>query len=121
MAMTQREEAEPAASAAPRATADLSHAVPAEIRTVVVSPRTRPPSEPGEMLHAKIARGSLPRAPVEALVLTDEDCGPDARGISNCRNALRLADGGLLVIRHPHDMRKVPCLTPGERVLVRPA
>jgi hypothetical protein len=119
--MTQREEAKPAASRAPRATADRSHAVPAEIRTVVVSRRTPPPSEPGERLHAKIVRGSMPRASVEALVLTDEDCGPDARGISNCRNALRLADGAMLVVRHPHDMQNVPCLTPGERVLVRPA
>ncbi len=63
----------------------------------------------------------MPARGVPAEVLTDEDCAPDSSGISHCRNALRLEDGRTIVVRHPHDMRQVPCLTPGERVVVRPA
>jgi len=63
----------------------------------------------------------MPDRGVPAEVLTDEDCAPDPSGISHCRNALRLEDGRTIVVRHPHDMRQVPCLTPGERVVVKPA
>lgn len=45
--------------------------------------------------------------------LTDTDCAPDGQMISRCRNVMRLADGRQLVLRHPHDMSKVPCLAPG--------
>jgi hypothetical protein len=40
--------------------------------------------------------------------------------ISRCRNVVRLEDGSELVLRHPHDMRDVPCLAPGERILLVP-
>ncbi len=63
----------------------------------------------------------MPTRGVPAEVLTDEECAPDSAGISHCRNVLRLEDGRTIVVRHPHDMRLVPCLTPGEGVVVRPA
>jgi hypothetical protein len=42
-------------------------------------------------------------------------------GISNCLNRIRLEDGRAIAVRHPHDMREVPCLAPGEPVRVVPA
>jgi hypothetical protein len=52
-------------------------------------------------------------------VMTDTECAPDAHMISRCRNVVR-ADGRRIVLRHPHDMSKVPCLAPGERVRLIP-
>jgi len=99
----------------PRATHDL--------RTLVVSARQAEPapSRPGRNLHALLVSGPLPRATTTAIVLADEDCAPDAAGVSNCLNRLRLADGRLLNVRHPHRMAEVPCLSPGERVNLRRA
>lgn len=69
-------------------------------------------------LSASLLSGSIPAEPMMATVLTDENCAPDAQGISHCSNELRLADGRLMTVRHDHRMTDVPCLSPGERVLV---
>ena len=53
-------------------------------------------------------------------VMTDSECTPDAQMISRCRNVVRLASGETIVLRHPHDMTKIPCLAPGERVRLLP-
>ena len=55
-----------------------------------------------------------------AEVMTDTDCSPDAQMISHCRNEMRLSNGETIVVRHPHDMRDVPCLAPGEHVQLIP-
>ncbi len=101
--------------------ADPAHSVTGPIRTLVVSTSMPDSSKPGQILHGQLRSGPMPTRLLRAQVLTDEDCAPDASGISRCRNALRLEDGRTMVVRHPHDMGEVPCLTPGERVLVRPA
>lgn len=75
----------------------------------------------GGPLHATLMEGSMPGGPTMATVLTDENCEPDAQGISHCRNELELADGTRLVVRHDHRMHEVPCLTPGEQLAVQPA
>jgi hypothetical protein len=63
--------------------------------------------------------GALPRqGRVTAVVLSDTDCTPDARGLSHCTNELLLADGERISVRDNHDMRRYPCLTPGETVEV---
>lgn len=91
------------------------------VRSLVVS-RTQPPaSRPGLLLHGRLVEGAMPNAPTEGTVLTDEDCGADFRGISNCLNRIRLADGREIAVRHPHAMADVPCLAPGEPVHVVPA
>jgi hypothetical protein len=102
------------------AVVDRSHVVPVELRTLVVSRDTVAPSRPGRPLQARLVHGSMPTGLLDAVVLSDEDCAPNALGISNCRNMLRLPSGATLVVRHRHDMRTVPCLTPGEHVVVRP-
>ena len=71
-------------------------------------------------LHAKFVEGTMPAAATSATVLTDEQCQPDARGVSHCLNRLRLPDGTDIEVRHPHDMSKVPCLAPGEHVQLVP-
>ncbi len=103
------------------ATRDPAHTAPAAVRTLLVSATTAPVSQPGLVLHGRLMAGHMPMAATSGTVLTDEDCAPDAMGISHCRNAVRLADGRTIVVRHPHDMGRVPCLTPGEHVRVRPA
>ncbi len=60
--------------------------------------------------------GVPPTTTMTAVVLTDTNCMPDGAGISHCVNTLRLADGGLLTVRHDHNMRLYPCLTSGETV-----
>jgi hypothetical protein len=93
----------------------------AGIRTVRVFDHVPAPSPSATELRAGLEKGAIPDRPVVATVLTDEDCAPDAQGISHCRNVVRLAGGGAVVLRHPHEMQQVPCLEPGEKVLLRRA
>jgi hypothetical protein len=94
--------------------------VPTLERTVGLS-RTMPaPSVGARRLSALLEHGPMPDRPVRADVVTDSECTPDGRMISRCRNVVRLEDGSELVLRHPHDMRDVPCLAPGERILLVP-
>jgi hypothetical protein len=95
---------------------------PAEMRTLVVSKGREPaPSPPGQVLHALRLKGAIPKGAVAATVVSDEECAPDAEGVSHCINRLRLAGGRVLVVRHPHRMMEVPCLSPGEHIRVRSA
>jgi hypothetical protein len=114
VALDRSREAPPAPAAAHEV------AIPADARTVMVS-RTMPmPSAHERRLSAMVEEGELPARPMAADVLTDSDCTPDAEGVSRCRNVVLLEDGRRLVLRHPHDMRTVPCLAPGERVRLVP-
>jgi hypothetical protein len=95
-------------------------AVPDAARTVLVS-RTMPaPSAHERRLSAMLEQGQMPARSMLGDVITDTDCAPDAQMISRCRNVVRLADGQEVVLRHPHDMTEIPCLAPGERVLLVP-
>jgi hypothetical protein len=104
-----------------RAAPDPAHTIPTTARTLVVSAATAPVSRPGGLLHGRLVEGDMPHAAMMGEVVSDEDCAADVRGISHCRNAVRLADGDMIIVRHPHSMASVPCLTPGERIRVRPA
>lgn len=94
--------------------------VPETARTVSISATMPAPSVHARRLSAMVEAGAMPHRPMTAEVLTDTDCAPDAQMVSRCRNELELANGKRMVLRHPHDMRSVPCLAPGERVLVVP-
>ncbi len=67
---------------------------------------------------AVLLDGTPPAVATTATVLTDTNCMPDQAGISHCHNALRLADGSTITVRHDHDMRRYPCFTAGETVRV---
>lgn len=91
-------------------------------RTVYVYQGREPAaSPPGSKLRALRVKGPMPTSAVIATVLSDENCEPDAQGVSHCINRLRLPNGKTLVVRHPHNMADVPCLAPREKVVVRPA
>ena len=90
-------------------------------RTVRVYDHEPKPSPSPVHLNAGLEKGTLPDKPVVGTILTDEDCAPDAQGVSHCRNVVRLPNGHKIVLRHPHAMMEVPCLEPGEKVLLRRA
>jgi hypothetical protein len=91
------------------------------MRTLLVGREAPPASRPGPLLRGRLVDGAMPHAALDGTVLSDEDCAADAMGISNCLNRIRLEDGRAIAVRHPHDMREVPCLAPGEPVRVVPA
>lgn len=90
-------------------------------RVVLVAAKGMPSvSEPGGELNAVAVAGVLPQTSSYATVLSDENCAPDAAGVSHCLNRMRFDDGAELTVMHPHRMSQVPCLSPGERVMMRP-
>lgn len=92
---------------------------PAPLRSLAVTTTSEPaPSPHPQRMRALLLNGRLPAGVVTATVLTDEDCAPDAQGVSHCRNKLRLPSGKTIEVRHPHRMHDVPCMTPGESVRV---
>ena len=103
-----------------RYVSEHSAAVPETARTVTVSATMPLPSAHARRLSAMLEAGAMPHEPLMAEVLSDTDCAPDERMVSRCRNELKLATGEKVVVRHPHDMREVPCLAPGERVRLVP-
>ena len=111
---------EEAADNTPTSVSEHPVAVPASARTVAVSRAMPMPSAHERRLSAMLEHGTMPNRPVMADVMTDTNCAPDAQMISRCRNVVRLADGRRIVLRHPHDMTKIPCLAPGERVRLIP-
>ena len=94
--------------------------LPEKARTVTISATMPAPSAHARRLSAMLQAGAMPRGPMMAEVLTDTECVPDARMVSRCRNEMELAHGGRIVVRHPHDMRNVPCLAPGEKIRLLP-
>jgi hypothetical protein len=106
----------------PSSSSTGAHATPGDVeRTVIVYNHVPTPSPSQVTLHAGLEEGQLPAGPVMAVVLTDEECEPDAQGVSHCRNEVQLPSGKTVVLRHPHDMMQVECLAPGEEVLLRRA
>jgi hypothetical protein len=97
-----------------------SAVVPENARTVTVSETMPLPSAHARRLSAMLEAGAMPHEPMMAEVLTDSECAPGERMVSRCRNEMRLPDGHRIVLRHPHDMRSVPCLAPGEQVRLVP-
>lgn len=74
------------------------------------------------MLTVGYERGSRPPATgTRGVVVTDENCAPDADGVSHCRNDIRMANGKTVRVQHDHRMHEVPCLVPGERVRLHAA
>jgi len=70
--------------------------------------------------HVRLLHGTLARRTL-ATVLTDTRCTPDRQGVSHCLNRMRLANGTAVTVVHDHRMMDMPCLSPGEHVLLRPS
>jgi hypothetical protein len=107
-------------NAGERYVSEHSAPVPETARTVTVSATMPLPSAHARRLSAMLEAGAMPHEPMMAEVLSDTDCAPDEQLVSRCRNEMQLANGDKIVARHPHDMRDVPCLAPGERVRLVP-
>jgi hypothetical protein len=69
--------------------------------------------------HVMLLRGSISHR-MDATVLTDTRCNPDSYGVSHCLNRMRLANGQTITVVHNHRMMDMPCLDPGEHVVVTP-
>jgi hypothetical protein len=67
-----------------------------------------------------ILRGAVHARHMSATVLSDTRCNPDANGVSHCLNRMRLADGSVITVQHDHMMMNMPCLSPGEHVVLTP-
>lgn len=106
---------------APDYVAEHPVAVPETLRTVSLTETMPLPSAGERNLSALVAEGEMPSGPTTGELVTDTDCTPDEMMISRCRNEVLLEDGRTIVLRHPHDMRKVTCLAPGEHVRLVPA
>ena len=90
-----------------------------QLRVVQVNDRDAPLSAGGRLVPVERPQGKVPERRTVAVVTSDQNCQPDAQGVSHCTNRLRLPGGRRLVVRHNHRMAEVPCLVPGERVELR--
>jgi hypothetical protein len=65
----------------------------------------------------QLETGTIPSDVTQLSVLTDENCQPDAEGVSHCLNRVMYstsAGSGEAVLRHHHRMSEEPCLAPGQ-------
>ena len=74
-------------------------------------------------VYIQLYSGEIPDDVTLLHVLTDEDCVPDAEGVSHCLNRIEFqTESGLqeAALRHHHKMAEEPCLAPGQTLeLVR--
>lgn len=70
-----------------------------------------------KLLMTSLVDGQLPSQAVQAVVQTDANCQPDEYGVSHCLNELAVGES-IIMVRHHHKMSEVPCLTPGETVML---
>jgi hypothetical protein len=95
------------------------------VTAAIASPRQalrvdRPEKGAGaQITTVSLIRGRVVRR-TRAVVLTDTRCNPDARGYSHCLNWMRLQNGRRVLAVHVHRMSEMPCLSPGEHVILRP-
>jgi hypothetical protein len=73
-----------------------------------------------QVTRVRLIRGVV-RTRMRALVLTDTRCNPDRAGVSHCLNVMRLPNGKTILAVHDHRMMDMPCLSPGEHVVLTPA
>lgn len=107
--------------ALPRHLATDPHGTELPAQRQVTLSFTMPSPSDSDGLHAKLISGTMPTTAVQATVATDEQCQPNASGISHCLNRLRLANGRDIQVRHPHNMHSVACLAPREAIRLVPA
>jgi hypothetical protein len=98
----------------------LSIAVPAHALQRQQLRVDRPQKGSGaQVTSVQLIRGLVPHR-MRATVLTDTRCTPDRHGVSHCLNRMRLANGRYITVVHNHRMMYMPCLSPGERVVLTP-
>lgn len=96
----------------------VPHYQAAELRRVVIVPDAQV-SRGQDPVLVQLIDGAIPSGVTQLLVLTDQNCVPDADGVSHCINQVRFitADGvGEATLQHHHRMAEEPCLAPGETI-----
>lgn len=113
-------EAPPQAPSEQQILSDSAHEQPeSDKRTVLVADEPTLGSDQ-ETLTVGLEEGTMPPSTAtDAVVMTDENCTPDARGVSYCLNEIQIDGGETLSVRHKHRMHEVPCLVPGEPIRLR--
>ncbi|MDQ2683497.1 MAG: hypothetical protein M3Y37_08210 [Chloroflexota bacterium] len=72
-------------------------------------------------MWVQLVDGSIPPEVTQLQVLTDENCQPDADGVSHCLNRVSFETGGtvhMATLQHHHRMSEESCLAPGEMVIL---
>ncbi len=103
---------EPAANAE---TGSIAHFRTTEVRVRITDEPVV--SRNQDPVLVELDSGTIPDGVTRLEVLTDENCQPDADGVSYCLNRVQFetADGtGQAALRHHHRMWEEPCLTPGQ-------
>jgi hypothetical protein len=98
----------------------LVFAATAQASTGVTLRVDRPEKGSGaRVTHVRLINGVV-RHRIRGVVLTDARCNPDGNGVSHCLNRIRLANGKTILVVHDHRMMNMPCLSPGEHIVLRP-
>lgn len=98
----------------------VPHYQTAALRRVAIVPDAQL-SRGQDPLPVQLVDGAIPADVTQLTVLTDEECVPDADGVSHCLNRIRFETAGgegAATLRHHHRMAEEPCLTPGETVML---
>ena len=94
---------------------DVPHFRMADIRVrITEEPQISRNQDP---VYVQLESGVIPAGVTHLQVLTDENCQPDADGVSHRLNRVQFEteDGtGQAALRHHHRMWEEPCLTPGQ-------
>lgn len=72
-----------------------------------------------QVTHVRLINGVVHHR-MRGVVLTDTRCNPDRNGVSHCLNRIRLGNGKTILVVHDHRMMNMPCLSPGEHIVLRP-
>lgn len=103
---------------AKQAERDQPTSIDPTLRTiVVVPPGIARPTPQGNDILVDLERGAVPAGIHRATVVTDQECAPDANGVSHCLNEMVIGRT-TFAIRHHHNMMEEPCFSPTEQVNV---
>jgi hypothetical protein len=96
----------------------VPHFQTGEVRRVAITDGARV-SRNQDPVYVQLIDGTIPAGVRNLTVLTDENCTPDADGISHCINRVQFETGQGIdqaVLQHHHRMSEESCLAPGEVV-----
>ena len=96
----------------------VPHFQTSQVRRVAITGEARV-SRNQDPVYVELVDGAIPAGVTRLTVLTDENCAPDADGVSHCINRVQFETGqgvGHAVLQHHHRMSEESCLAPGEVV-----
>jgi hypothetical protein len=94
----------------------VPHFQTSQVRRVAITTEARV-SRTQDPVYVQLVDGAIPAGVTRLTVLTDENCTPDADGVSHCLNRVQFDTGqgtAQAVLQHHHRMSEESCLAPGE-------